>query len=69
MFESRISAGAIEKLPGWNQIREKNQRGPTTWKDMIENARIGNKKTEQLYRVSHPCLDDHTKSKKGRMGK
>ena len=51
MFESRISAGATEKLPGWHKHREKLQRGHTTWKDMLENAwnRIANwqtKKTE-----------------------
>ena len=49
MFESRISDG---------------ERGPTTWKDMLENVWNGianwqTKKTEQLYKVSHPCLDDH----------
>ena len=32
MFESRISAGVTEKLPGWDK------RGPTTWKDRLENA-------------------------------
>ena len=32
MFESRISAGATEKLPGWEKsIKHKQQRGFTTW--------------------------------------
>ena len=39
MSESRISAGATEKLyqDGTN-LAQKPQRGPTTWKDMLENA-------------------------------
>ena len=45
MFESRISAGATEKLPGWEKnITQRRLRGPTTWKDMLENSwkEIGN---------------------------
>ena len=39
MFESRISAGATEKLAGWATIfAQKQSRGRTTWKDMLENA-------------------------------
>ena len=38
MFESRISAGATEKLPGWEKLTQKRLRGPTIWKDMLENA-------------------------------
>ena len=34
----------------------KFQRGPTTWKDMLIGEK---KKTEQLYKVSSPGLDDH----------
>ena len=64
MFESRISAGATEKLPGWDKPRAKT----SAWSyDMEGHARkcveryceLANKKTEQLYKVSHPCLDDH----------
>ena len=33
MFESRISA-----LPGWKNFAQKQSRGLTTWKDMLENA-------------------------------
>ena len=38
MFESRISAGANEKLPGWENLTQKELRGPMTWKDMLKNA-------------------------------
>ena len=50
MSESRLPAGATRRL-----------RGPTTWKDMLKNALKdnANKKTEQLYKVSSPCLDYH----------
>ena len=59
MFESRISVGATEKLPGWDKPRPN-----TTWKDMLRKCverycELANKKTEQLHNVSHPCLDDH----------
>ena len=64
MFESRISAGATEKLPGWDELRAKTSE----WSyDMEGHARkcveqcceLANKKTKQQYEVSHPCLDDH----------
>ena len=49
MFESRISAGATEKLPGWQKLHAQT----VAWSyDMF-------KKVKQLYKVSHPCLDDH----------
>ena len=63
MIESRISAGATEKLPGWDKPRAKT----SAWSyDMEGHARkwveryceVANKKTEQLYKVSHPYLDD-----------
>ena len=71
MFESRISAGATEKLPGWDKPRAKT----SAWSyDMEGHARkcveryfeLANKKTEQLYKDSHPCLDDH-QIKKGEL--
>ena len=37
MFESRISATATEKLPGWENT-PKLLRGPTTWLDMLKSA-------------------------------
>ena len=65
MFESRISAGATEKLPGWDKPRAKT----SAWSyDMEGHARkcverhyelAPPKKTEQLYKVSSLCLDDH----------
>ena len=39
MFESCISAGATEKVTRMeNNFAQKLQHGPTTWKDMPENA-------------------------------
>ena len=63
MFESRISAAANEKLPGW----EKPHAKTVAWSfDMEGHARkcmdryceLAHKKTEQLYKVSSPCQDD-----------
>ena len=51
-------------LPGWDKPRAKT----SAWSyDMEGHARkcveryceLANKKTEQLYKVSHPCWDDH----------
>ena len=53
MFESRISAGATEKLPGW----EKPHAKTVAWSDDVEGhapkcveryCELANKKTEQL---------------------
>ena len=64
MFESRISARATEKLPVW----EKSHAKKVVWSyDMEGHAQkcfqrycdLANTKTEQLYKVSSPCLDDH----------
>ena len=64
MFESRIFAGASEKLPGW----QKPHAQTAAWSyDMEGHAQkcveryceIANKKVEQLYNVESPCLDDH----------
>ena len=39
MFESRMSAGATQKLPGCEKpYAKKELRGPMTWKDMLTNA-------------------------------
>ena len=38
MFEPRTSAGATEKLPGWENLTRKQLRGPTTCKDILKNA-------------------------------
>ena len=65
MFESRLSAGGTEKLPGREKnLAQKLSSGPATrscergaLKDLVSWR--ANKKTEQLYKVSEPCLDEH----------
>ena len=53
MFESRISAGGVEKLPFPQSIRI------SSWSyDMVGHA-MANKTTQQLYKVSTPCIADH----------
>ena len=68
MFESRISAGATEKLPGWDNLARKLQRGPATWKDMLENAwnGIANWQTKRWsnYTKFLILVDTITKSKR-----
>ena len=62
MFESRISAGGLEKLPFPQNLRI------SSWSyDMVGHAKkcverccgLANKTTQQLYKVSTPCIDDH----------
>ena len=62
MFESRISAGATEKLPcsenlcisSWSNDMEGHA------KNCVEGYReLANKTTQQLYKVSTPCIDYH----------
>ena len=62
MFESRISAGATEKLPYLENVRI------SSWSyDMEGHAKkcvetygeLANKTTQQLYKVSTLCIDDH----------
>ena len=62
MFESRISAGRAEKLPFPQNLRI------SLWSyDMAGHAKkcveryceLANKTTQQLYKVSTPCIDDH----------
>ena len=62
MFESRISAGETEKLPFPQNLRI------SSWSyDMEGHAKkcveryceLANKTTQQLYKVSTPCIDDH----------
>ena len=61
MFESLISAGAIEKLP-----RNVNANAIAWSYDMQGHAKehveryceLANKNIEQLYKVSTPCIDD-----------
>ena len=62
MFESRTSAGRSEKLPFPQHIRI-----PSWSYDMAGHAKkcveryceLANKTTQQLYKVSTPCIDDH----------
>ena len=64
MFESRISAGATEKLPGWEKphakfvARSYDVEGHARF-CVERNCELANKKVEQVYKVSSPCLDDH----------
>ena len=62
MFESRISAGRVEKLPFSRNLRI------SSWSyDMAGHAKkcveryceLANKTTQQLYKVSTPCIDDN----------
>ena len=62
MFESRISAGGVEKLPCLENLRI------SSWSyDMVGHAKkcveryceLANRTTQQLYKVSTPCIDDH----------
>ena len=62
MFESRISAEGAEKLPFPQNLRI------SSWSyDMAGHAKkcveryceLANKTTQQLYKVSTPCIDDH----------
>ena len=64
MFESRISVGATQKLLGL----EKPDANLSTWSYDLEGhakkcveryCEQANKTTQQLYKVSTPCLDDH----------
>ena len=65
MFESRISAGAKEKLPcagkldanisTWSYDMEGHAK-KNVWSDI---ASWPTKQTQQLYKVTTPCLDDH----------
>ena len=62
MFESRISLGAQEKLPSsgtpnistWSNDMEGHAK-----KCVDRHCELANKTTEQLYKVSTPCIDDH----------
>ena len=62
MFESRISAGGVEKSPFSENLRI------SAWSDDMEGhakkcveryCELANKTTQQLYKVSTPCIDDH----------
>ena len=62
LFESRISVGATEKLPcsenpsisSWSYDMEGHAK-----KCVERYCELANKTTQQLYKVSSPCIDDH----------
>ena len=62
MFESRISAGGAEKLPcsenlcisSWSFDMEGRAK-----KCVERYCELANMSTQQLYKVSTPCIDDH----------
>ena len=62
MFESRISAGGTEKLPCSENLRI------SSWSYDVEGhakkcveryCELANRTTQQLYKVSTPCIDHH----------
>ena len=64
MFESKISAGATEKLPyseklGTNISSWSNDMEGTAKKCVERYCKLPNKTTQQLYEVATPCIDDH----------
>ena len=64
MFGSHISAGATDKLLGWQRPHAQTvarSYGKTVHaeKCVERYCELANKKVEQLHEVSHPCLDDH----------
>ena len=67
MFESRISAGAKEKLPTRASGTPDAETTSSWCYDMEGHAKkcveryceFANKTTEQLYKVTTPCMDDH----------
>ena len=62
MFESRISAGRAEKLPYSEYFRISSRSCDVEGhaKKCVERyCELANKTTQQLYKVSTPCIDDH----------
>ena len=65
MFESGISAGAMEKLPEAKAPGKPETNTISTWSCHMEGhakkwyCELANKTTEQLWKVATPCIDDH----------
>ena len=62
MFESRISAVKLKKLPYSEIFRISSwsyDMGGHAKKCVERYCELANKKTQQLYKVSAPCIDDH----------
>ena len=61
MFESQISAGGTEKLPCSKHVRfdswSYDMEGHAK-KYVERNCELANRTTQQLYKVSTPCIDD-----------
>ena len=70
MFESRISASALEKLPSTRKLDANIPHGPMTWKVMQRNAwkDIANWRTNQLSSCTksqhHALTTTHSRKKK-----
>ena len=63
-FESLTSAGATKNNQGGRNFTQKLSCGHTKLKGNAKkcdekNCELANKKTQQLHKVSTPCLDDH----------
>ena len=62
MFESRISAGGVEKLPFLQNLRVSSwsyDKAGHAKKCVERYCELASKSTQQLYKVSTPCIDDH----------
>ena len=63
MLESRTSAGATEKSPGWENLTQRRWHGPTIWKDMLDNALSDTAswqtKSGAVFQSVKSFLDDH----------
>ena len=79
IFESRISAGATEKLPETKATVKPDGETISSWSyDMEGHAKkcveryceLANKTTQHLYKVATPCMDDHqfTEEENGSVG-
>ena len=56
--------GQLQNYQGGKSVMQKLWRRPTIWKDKLKKSlerccELANKKTEQVYKVSSPCLDEH----------
>ena len=67
-FESRISAGAMDKLPEAEVPLKLETNTISSWSNDMDGhaekcveryCELANKTTEQLYKFATPCLDDH----------
>ena len=64
MFESRMSAGDMEKLPHFEKLGANIYSWSYDMEDghakkCVERCELANRTTQQLYKVATPCLDDH----------